>query len=171
VDLGDGQGNCNAVRVVAAQQLASWLASDPTRTGDTDALVLGDLNAYAKEDPISVFLSAGFTNLIEQFNGASAYSYGFNGQWGYLDHALASTSLRSQITGVTEWHINADEPSVLDYNTESKTPNLITSLYAPDQFRVSDHDAIIVGLNLTALQPTRRNWPTPPPGPGEASRP
>jgi len=152
VDLGDGQGNCNAVRVVAAQQLAAWLAADPTRTGETDALILGDLNAYAKEDPITVLQSAGFTNLVAQFGGAEAYSYAFAGQWGYLDHALASQSLTSQVTGVTEWHINADEPSVLDYNTEFKTPNHVTSLYAPDQYRVSDHDPIVVGLNLTPPQ-------------------
>jgi hypothetical protein len=161
VDLGDGQGNCNAIRVVAAQQLATWLASDPTRTGDTDALVLGDLNAYAKEDPITTLVAGGFRNLVEQFNGAGAYSYVFGGQWGYLDHALASPSLQSQVTGVTTWHINADEPSVLDYNTEFKTPALVTSLFAPDAFRVADHDAIIVGLNLTTLRPEVTNWPTP----------
>ena len=171
VDPGDGQGNCNAVRVIAAQQLAAWLAADPTQTGDTDVLVLGDLNAYAREAPITTLLSAGFTNLIEQFNGASAYSYGFGGQWGYLDHALASTSLRAQVTGATEWHINADEPSVLDYNTEFKTPTLLASLFAPDPYRVSDHDPIIVGLNLTALRPNRSNLPTPAPGPGALARP
>ncbi len=172
VDLGDGQGNCNAVRVVAATQLASWLAADPTGTGETDVLVLGDLNAYAREDPITTLLGAGFANLIEQLNGAAAYSYGFDGQWGYLDHALASTSLRSQVTGVTEWHINADEPSVLDYNTENKTANLQVSLFAPDAFRVSDHDPIIVGLNLTpTLRPERSNRPTPPSGIGELARP
>ena len=40
----------------------------------------------------------------------------FDGQAGYLDHALASASLDSQVTGAPEWHINADEPSVLDYD-------------------------------------------------------
>jgi len=34
----------------------------------------------------------------------------------------------------------------LDYNTDYKTLNLQTSLYAPDQFRVSDHDPVIIGL-------------------------
>ena len=51
-----------------------------------------------------------------------------------------------QITGVGDYHINSDEPSVLDYNTDFKTANLQTVLYAPDQFRVSDHDPVIVGL-------------------------
>jgi predicted extracellular nuclease len=146
-DAGDGQGNCNQVRVNAANLLTQWLASDPTGTGDPDVLIVGDLNSYAKEDPIAAIESAGYTNLIAQFNGADAYSYVFDGQWGYLDHALGSNSLTSQITGVADWHINADEPSVLDYNTDFKSADQISSLYAPDQFRVSDHDPVIVGLN------------------------
>jgi hypothetical protein len=36
---------------------------------------------------------------------------------------------------------------VLDYNTDFKTPNLQATLYAPDQYRVSDHDPVIVGLS------------------------
>jgi hypothetical protein len=48
---------------------------------------------------------------------------------------------------VSEYHINADEPSVLDYNTDFKTANLQSTLYAADQYRVSDHDPVIVGLS------------------------
>jgi predicted extracellular nuclease len=146
-DVGDGQGNCNAARTVAAKALATWLASDPTGTGDHDVLLVGDYNSYAKEDPIRALEAAGFTNLIEDRLGADAYSYVFDGQWGYLDHALGSQSIRSQVTGVSEYHINADEPSVLDYNTNFKTPNLQSTLYAPDQYRVSDHDPVVVGLS------------------------
>ncbi len=149
-DAGDGQGNCNTVRTAAANALRTWLASDPTQTGETDVLILGDLNAYAKEDPVTALTSGGYTNLIESRIGANAYSYVFDGQWGYLDHALTSASLTSQVTGVTEWHINADEPSVLDYNTDLKSAGQVASLYAPDQYRVADHDPILVGLNLTA---------------------
>jgi hypothetical protein len=47
---------------------------------------------------------------------------------------------------VTEWHINADEPSELDYNTDYKSPGQIVSMYSPDQYRISDHDPVIVGL-------------------------
>jgi PKD repeat protein len=146
-DTGDGQANCNAVRTVAAKALATWLATDPTGTGDQDVLLVGDYNSYAKEDPIKALEAAGFTNLIDERLGADAYSYVFDGQWGYLDHALGSQSIRSQVTGVSEYHINADEPSVLDYNTDFKTPNLQATLYAPDQYRVSDHDPVIVGLS------------------------
>ena len=147
-DAGDGQGNCNASRTVSAQALATWLDTDPTGTGEKDVLILGDLNSYAMEDPITVLKNAGYTNLVSSFLGEDAYSYVFDGQWGYLDHALGSADLfgKNQVAGVAEFHINADEPSVLDYNTDFKTANLQDVLYAPDMFRVSDHDPIIVGL-------------------------
>ena len=152
-DTGDGQGNCAAVRTKAAQLLSDWLATDPTKTGDDDVLLLGDMNSYAKEDPIAMFEGKGFTNLIAARNGAEAYSYVFDGQWGYLDHALGSASLSRQVTGVGDWHINSDEPSVLDYNTEFKSANQVASLYSPDQFRISDHDPVVVGLDLTNAAP------------------
>lgn len=147
-DAGDGQGNCNQVRVQAATELANWLATDPTGTGDPDILIAGDLNSYAMEDPVTTLKNAGFTNLIDDRIGADAYSYVFDGQWGYLDYALGSSSILSQVTSVGEYHINADEPSVLDYNTDFKTANLQATLYAPDEFRVSDHDPVVVGLEL-----------------------
>jgi predicted extracellular nuclease len=149
-DAGDGQGNCNIVRTAAANELATWLASDPTGTGDPDILITGDLNSYAKEDPIAALESAGFTNLIATFNGANAYSYVFDGQWGYLDHALGSASLAAQVSGVAEWHINADEPNVLDYNTNFKNAGQISDLFAPDEFRMSDHDPVLVDLVFDA---------------------
>lgn len=145
-DTGDGQGNCNLTRTNAANALVNWLATDPTGSGDPDFLIIGDLNSYAMEDPITALKNGGFTNLIENFLGAEAYSFVFQGQSGYLDHALANASLTPQVTGVTEWHINADEPIVLDYNTEFKSANHVVTLYAPDAFRSSDHDPVIVGL-------------------------
>ncbi|MCV4803348.1 hypothetical protein OFC41_32490, partial [Escherichia coli] len=71
-------------------------------------------------------------------------SYVFDGEAGYLDHALATASLSAQITGAAHWRINADEPSVIDYNTEFKPQDL----YAPNAFRSSDHDPVLVGLSL-----------------------
>jgi len=143
-DQGDGQGFWNAARAQAAQELAAWLATNPTGTTDTDYLVMGDLNAYRLENPITTLENAGYTNLF----GTDSYSFQFDGQWGSLDHALVTGSLTSQITGAAKWHINADEPVVLDYNTEFKSVNQQTSFYAPDAFRSSDHDPIVVGLNL-----------------------
>jgi hypothetical protein len=145
-DIGDGQGHCNLTRVKAANELTAWLTTDPTGSGDPDFLIIGDLNSYALEDPITAIKSAGYTNLIAQFGGESAYSYVFKGQAGYLDHALASNGLVSQVTGVTLWHINADEPSILDYNEENKSASQLKNLYQVNPFRTSDHDPILIGL-------------------------
>ena len=159
-DMGDGQGNCNQTRTDAAAALVNWLATDPTGSGDPDFLIIGDLNAYAMEDPISTIESAGYTNLIESFVGADAYSYVYYGQAGYLDHALANASLTGQVTGVVEWHINADEPAALDYNDYNQP-----TLYSADPFRSSDHDPVIIGLNLAVPTPTPTATPTPTPTP------
>jgi len=141
-------GNCNGTRTAAAAALASWLATDPTGSGDPDVLIIGDLNSYAKETPIDHLVAAGYTDLAAAFHPTDAYSYVFDGEWGYLDYGLSNATLTPQVTGAAEWHINADEPIVLDYNTEFKSPGQITSFYDAGAFRASDHDPMIVGLTL-----------------------
>jgi predicted extracellular nuclease len=153
-DTGDGQGNCNVTRTRAAQALVDWLATDPTGSGDPDFLIIGDLNSYAQEDPIDA-VKAGpddapgtaddYTNLVGLFLGTYAYSFVFDGMAGYLDHALSSPSLTSQVSGVAEWHIDADESDVVDYDTSFKPPEQ-EALYQANAYRASDHDPILVGL-------------------------
>ena len=150
-DQGDGQGCWNVSRRNAAQALVSWLGTAPTGSTDADVLILGDLNSYAREDPIAVILAAGYVDVADQFG--DPYSYVFDGQWGTLDYALASGSLAAQVVGAAEHHINADEPSVLDYNTNFKSAGQIVSLYATDAYRTSDHDPVVVGLALTPSPP------------------
>lgn len=146
-DTGDGQGNCNLTRTQAAAALVDFLATDPTGSGDPDVLIIGDLNSYDEEDPIDTLKAAGYTDLNEAFGGEFTYSYGFNGQFGYLDYALSSPALTPQVTGTTEWHINADEPDLLDYDTSFKS-DAQDAIYAPDPYRSSDHDPVVVGLKL-----------------------
>ena len=146
-DLGDGQGNCNFTRTAAAEALVDWLDSDPTGSGDGRYLIIGDLNSYDKEDPIDALVAGGYTDLVGAFGGELAYSYVFDGQVGYLDYALASADLVRTVTGATVWHINADEPDLLDYDTTFKQPAQ-DALYEPNAFRSSDHDPVIVGLDL-----------------------
>ena len=90
-----------------------------------------------------------FTNLIYEYQGEFAYSYTFDGQAGYLDHALANASLAAQVTGAADWHINSDEPDVVDYDTSFK-PAAQEALYEPNAYRSSDHDPVVVGLDLNA---------------------
>jgi predicted extracellular nuclease len=146
-DIGDGQANCNITRTNASTAIVAWLEDI---YADKPILVMGDLNANAKEDPIRVFESASYTNLIAQFEGDNAYSFSFRGEVGYLDHALANTELLSSIVDATEWHINADEPGSLDYTTRFKSDFNIQNYYAPDTFRSSDHDPVLISLNLEA---------------------
>lgn len=143
-DVGDGQGNCNRTRLAAAQAELRWLATDPTGSGDPDVLLVGDFNAYAQEDPMRAIAASGYANLISRELGHLGYSYIFDGQSGSLDHALASPSLAPQVTAAVEWHINADEPRFLDYNLEFNPPNA----FQPNAFRSSDHDPLVVGLEL-----------------------
>jgi uncharacterized protein len=154
-DIGDGQGNCSQTRRAAAEALVDWLAADPTSSGDPDFIIVGDLNSYAREDTITEIKAGAddiagtgddFTNLISHFQGTYAYSYTFDGQAGYLDHALANASLLPQITGAVDWHINSDEPDVLDYDTSFK-PASQDALYEVNAYRTSDHDPVVVGLN------------------------
>ena len=157
-DAGDGQGNCNLTRRAAAEALVDWLASDPTGSGDDDFLILGDLNSYAMEDPIDAVRAGAddtagtdddFTNLINLYQGTYAYSYTFDGQAGYLDYAMSSADLTPQVTGAADWHINSDEPTVLDYDTSFKPPAQ-DALFEPNAYRSSDHDPVVVGLDLGA---------------------
>lgn len=153
-DQGDGQSCWNPTRTQAAIALANWLANNPTGAADGDHLIIGDLNAYAKEDPIQALAQAGYTDLLARFVGEQAYTYVFFGQAGYLDHALASESLLPKVTDTTVWRINADEPRALDYNLEFKNPQQQASYFAPDAYRSSDHDPVIVALKLGTASPT-----------------
>ena len=141
-----GQGCWNASRTVQATTLANWVNTLTASSGETDVLMVGDFNSYLAEDPIKTLEAAGHEELIKRLPEAERYSYVFDGQSGVLDHAFASASLGTQVSGVTVWHVNADEPVVLDYNTEFKTQDL----YAATPYRSSDHDPVLVGLTLNA---------------------
>lgn len=155
-DTGDGSGNCNLTRTAAAESLVDWLETDPTGSGSTNYLIIGDLNSNDKEMPIQTILTGAdnlagseddYIDLLEVYQGEYAYSYVFDGQLGYLDYALASSSLATNVTGATAWHINTDEPSLIDYDMSYKK-DAQDLLYAPDPYRSSDHDAVVVGLEL-----------------------
>lgn len=147
VDKGDGQGNCNLTRTQAARDLTSALSALPRKDRNHGVLVLGDFNAYAKEDPIRTLEGAGYANLLERFGYGKVYSYVYNGESGNLDHALADAVLAERVKHAGEWHINADEPSALEYGSEYKSPAQQQKYYAPDAYRSSDHDPLFVDVS------------------------
>ena len=160
VDQGDGAGANNATRTEAARILAEWLDSDPTNSGDEDVVILGDLNSYAMEDPITTLEAAGYTDLARAYEGDDVYSYRFSGQIGTLDYAMANEALTSQVTGATTWNINSDAPVYFDYNLDDTytSPNTMRptdqGLFdAESALRGSDHDPVIIGLDLDDDRP------------------
>jgi len=146
-DDSEYSGYCDLTRTMAAAELLEWIGTNPTNSKDGDWLILGDLNSYDKEAPIDTLRDGGYADLIDAYEGEFAYSYVFSGQWGYLDYALSSESLTGQVTGAAEWHVNADEPDIFNYDLSYKSPAQ-ADLYAPDPYRSSDHDAVVVGLAL-----------------------
>ncbi|WP_440056548.1 ExeM/NucH family extracellular endonuclease (plasmid) [Pseudoalteromonas sp. T1lg65] len=153
-DQNDGQGCWNQTRVNAVNKLTEWLAANPTGVVEEDVIILGDMNAYGLEDPITTYINNGFVDVKKQFHGNSQdYSYVYQGRIGSLDHAFASSSMYDKVQSVTDWHINADEPVALDYNTEYKSDNHKASLYAEHAYRASDHDPVVIDFNF-AKEPT-----------------
>jgi hypothetical protein len=150
------QGNCNLTRTLAAQALADWLATNPTGKNVIGSLVIGDLNSYAREDPIVALETAGFEDQLRRFTDGTPYTYTFDGMQGTLDTALADEAVAARVTGAAVWHINADEVPAIDYlesvgvsfNRRFRTPEIAAAYYDPSAFRSSDHDPVVIGVDL-----------------------
>ncbi|MGQ5523043.1 ExeM/NucH family extracellular endonuclease [Chitinimonas sp. PSY-7] len=143
-DRDTGQGCWNASRTKQANVLKNWVNGLVTGSGESDVLMVGDFNSYLNEDPIHALEAAGFEALLKRLPATERYTYVFSGETGALDHGFASPSMRRQVSGLGVWHVNAEEPAAFDYNTEFKTDDR----YAVSPYRSSDHDPVLVGLNL-----------------------
>ncbi|MEJ1097367.1 MULTISPECIES: ExeM/NucH family extracellular endonuclease [unclassified Pseudoxanthomonas] len=137
-DQSDGQGCWNALRLDASKRLDAWIKTDPTGSRSDMAVLLGDFNAYAMEDPMRWLRQSGWVDAFVAANVEHPYSYVYNGLSGRLDHALLSPALAKKIRGAAEWHINADESEREGYaESGSGTP-----------YRSSDHDPLLLGFDL-----------------------
>ncbi len=152
-DSGDGQGASNADRVKQAESLVRF-AGDQQEAADSDLVyLLGDFNSYTQEDPMQVFYEAGYKDIAAEKTDESTYVYG--SRTGSLDHVLAldasdagndagtDPSAFDSVTGADVWNINSVESIGLEY---SRFNYNIADLFAPAQFRASDHDPVVVGL-------------------------
>jgi uncharacterized protein len=155
VDTGDGQGQWNGDRVRQARSVAAFAAGLVESAGDQDVVLMGDLNAYSREDPVEELRAAGYTDLGERFD-PGRHSYVFDGLSGSLDHAMATAALTGKVTGVAHWDVNSVESSAYQYDGDP-------ALYAADPYRSSDHDPLVVGIDLDerchGLVPTVRGTP------------
>ncbi|MFG0256154.1 MAG: ExeM/NucH family extracellular endonuclease, partial [Rhodopirellula sp. JB053] len=144
-DMKDGQGANNASRRKQAEALVAYAADLRQKHGAVNLLILGDFNAYSQEDPIDTLRAAGLVDLVHTHsNEEKPYSYVYYGRAGCLDHAFATPELASMVSNTAIWHINSEEPRFLDYNFEFNPK----PYYQPDAFRSSDHDPVLVGLDL-----------------------
>lgn len=116
-DVDPEQGNCNLTRTLAAQEL------------------------------IDVFKNGAYADLVEDAQGEFAYTYVFGGLFKHLDYAMGKSNLQAHVSDATNWNINADEPNLLDYDTNFKK-SAQDAWFEPNPFRPSDHDPVIVGLDL-----------------------
>ncbi len=142
-DKGDGQGASNASRVAQATALAAFSEQMQTEYNTELAFLLGDFNSYTQEDPMQVLYAAGYESLGSQ---TDKYSYSFSGLSGSLDHVLASEAAQDIVSGTDIWNINAGESIALEYSRYNYN---VSNLYDASPYRSSDHDPVIVGLDLS----------------------
>ena len=147
-DIGDGQGASNADRVAQAEALVQF-ADDVAAEAGTDLIFLvGDFNSYTMEDPMMVFDDAGYTNIGQTLTDKSTYSFG--SMVGSLDHILGSPAATEAVTGADIWNINAYESIAFEYSRYNYN---VTDFHDASPYRSSDHDPIIVGVDLVADEP------------------
>ncbi|MEE8339456.1 MAG: ExeM/NucH family extracellular endonuclease [Xanthomonadales bacterium] len=136
-DQGDGQGCWSPARVAAAKAVGDWVNRLAGKSGTDRILILGDMNAWRGTDPISIFKSKGFTDLVEQFAELPQHSYVYRGEAGTLDYVFASAALLPSVSHAAIWHINSGWPQKMEL---------------PDPWlRSSDHDPVVVDLDFSQL--------------------
>lgn len=152
-DSGDGQGASNADRVKQSEALVGFAGDQQEATNSDLVYLLGDFNSYTQEDPMQVFYEAGYKDIAAEKTDESTYVYG--SRTGSLDHVLAldasdeadgagtGATAFDSVTGADVWNINSVESLALEY---SRFNYNVSDLFAPDQFRASDHDPVVVGL-------------------------
>lgn len=140
-DRGDGQSAYNLTRTEEAEAVLAACRRMAANAGESDVLILGDLNAYSYEDPVRTFTDAGYVNELKK-HSPTRWSYCYSNEVGNLDQALATPTLDAQIVSATPWDINASEPTSFEYGS--------TTFFQPEHYtaRYSDHNPIIVSLDL-----------------------
>jgi len=139
-EQGDLQGCWNHRRVLQARALHDFAARVQAADGIAPTLLLGDFNAYAREDPVDELTGRGYTDVLARFE-PDGYSFVFDGAAGRLDEALATHALAPRVAGAAAWHVNADEPALLDAAHAGGRD-------AASPYRSSDHDPLLIGLEL-----------------------
>ncbi|WP_310528203.1 ExeM/NucH family extracellular endonuclease, partial [Nocardioides sp.] len=147
VDLGDGAGAFNGDRRRQAAALDAFARQLADQKQIEPVFMTGDYNAYSNEDPVLDLEAKGWHELAPD-NAEKTYSFG--GLAGTLDHVFANDAAVGWVTGRTVWPINANESVYYEY---SRFNNNVTSLYAANPFRSSDHNPEVIGINAPSTPP------------------
>jgi 5'-nucleotidase len=150
-DQGDGQGAGQVSRELQAAALRDWVPTvlASTATPTQAVLLAGDFNSYTEEDSLHLLYDAGYSNVEKEFANGE-YSYSFSGLSGSLDHILANGAALQMATGTDIWSINSGESLAMEY---SRWNYHATDFHTTGPFRSSDHDPVIVGLDLVDTPP------------------
>jgi 5'-nucleotidase len=141
------QGAFNGDRVRQAHALVDFAKATAQADGTKKIFLVGDFNSYTQEDPMQVLYQNGFVN--QPSDDPQDTSYEFDGQAGSLDHVLANSAAANLIAGRDVWQINAEESVGFEYSRYNYNATL---LYQPNQFRASDHNPELVGLDVPFSQ-------------------
>jgi predicted extracellular nuclease/methionine-rich copper-binding protein CopC len=139
-DQGDGQACWNELRAEAAGNLAQWVFQLQGDSG-VELLLIGDLNSYALEEPLSILALAGLENVEQQEGEEVPYSVVTNAEAGTLNYGFVTSGLQAKLALVQRWHINADEAPALDFHIINQP-----LLYATDPYRSAAQDPLIIDL-------------------------
>jgi predicted extracellular nuclease len=187
----DFQGNCEHFRVAAVTHLGEELAKiegDKVVLGDFNAYAHEDPMLVMTSNPTGKEIYAagytkigsdvqfgpegkkitktfGYINAVDLFTpeGETSWSYSYNDEIGSLDHLLVSKNMQSRLVDAKDWHINAPESALFDYENEHKyalndqkkpvnqkgellTEDNLNAFYSEDPYRSSDHDSAIVSI-------------------------
>ena len=150
-DKGDGQGNNANVRTRQSEALLKHL-TEQNQWAELPTFLVGDFNAYTKEDAITKLVEGGY-DIVESEKNYDQASYQFAGQLGTLDHVLANAAAKELIQDSAVWNINGDEPVAFEYSRRNYNAQDFfgegdDKLYGyGNPFRSSDHDPVKVGFS------------------------
>ena len=137
-DTTDDQGNAKRER-----NATDLIAALKKITIDPDLLLMGDFNCTITENPLVILTDAGYTEELLRYD-SQAYSYYYRG-YELIDHVFSNETMGQQITGAGVFHVN-------------------TASSWSSQYKYSDHDPCVVGMNLSS-----GDEPDPNPNPDECT--
>ncbi len=160
----NGQGGSNEQRVAQADELIRFAEQMKGELGTEKVFLSGDFNAYTREDPMQRFYDRGYTD-IGSDQAPDEHTYLFDGTVGSLDHVLGNEAALETVTGAHVWSLNSVEPVALEYSRHNYNA---TDFYDPGPYRSSDHDPLVVGLELPIGGVATRTSASVSPNPAES---